>query len=125
MSVRTAQRSGVRLPGLMPRLMPRLMLASMLLVAMAVAPLSTLWAHDPIVIDSTVAVGEQDSDTVTVTIRMRQAAVLAALGSTRSLFRTHADLERHLDRVGAYLVEHTLLTADGTAVALVFQGEVV
>ena len=90
----------------------RLLLAALLLLA----GLPRAWAHDPVIVDAEVVV--DDAGRVAVTTRIRQNALLAALGSPRARFRDRGELERALPQVDALFAATLHLAADGAPLPL-------
>ena len=81
------------------------------------------WAHNPILVDAAVAVdGDGDGDSVDLTVSVKQAELLYALGENRSLFRDDAEITALQPRIAAFLLNGIAVSADGVAVPMTWAG---
>ena len=73
-------------------------------------------AHDPVIVDEDVTIDA--SGRVSVVTHVRQAALLALIGSPRARLRDRAELDRDLPALAAMLAEGLDVAADGQRLAL-------
>jgi len=80
---------------------------------------SAAWAHNPILVDATVAV---DGSQLTVVVEIKQAELLFAQHERRSLFVDTADFRRLEPQIARWLTTQVLLDADGRPLVLSYDG---
>ena len=89
------------------------------LLILGLAFSTAAWAHNPILVDATVAV---DGTQLQVVLEIKQAELLFAQHERRSLFVDTADFRRLEPAISQWLTSQVLVDADGQLLALAYDG---